>query len=125
MPSATLNPSDYVVLGMTGLGARSGYEIKRTVERSIRFFWTISPAQVYPSLAKLEQAGLLSGRDEPGGERHDRRAVGARPGRGGLEGLDVPVAGDGHRVNSFPVSCSGALGLWSPGAPRAAAQLVA
>jgi PadR family transcriptional regulator AphA len=67
-----LSPSDYVVLGMTGLGARSGYEIKRTVELSIRFFWTISPAQVYPSLAKLEQAGLLTGRDEPQGDRPRR-----------------------------------------------------
>jgi PadR family transcriptional regulator, regulatory protein AphA len=72
MPPARLNPSDYVVLGMTGLGARSGYEIKRTVERSIRFFWTISPAQVYPSLAKLERAGLLTGRDEPQGNRPRR-----------------------------------------------------
>jgi len=72
MLPATLNPSDYVVLGMTGLGARSGYEIKRTVELSIRFFWTISPAQVYPSLAKLERAGLLSGRDEPQGNRPRR-----------------------------------------------------
>jgi PadR family transcriptional regulator, regulatory protein AphA len=72
MSTATLNPSDYVVLGMTGLGARSGYEIKRTVELSIRFFWTISPAQVYPSLAKLEQAGLLAGRDEPQGNRPRR-----------------------------------------------------
>jgi DNA-binding PadR family transcriptional regulator len=72
MTRATLNPSDYVVLGMTGLGACSGYEIKRTVERSIRFFWTISPAQVYPSLAKLEEAGLLTGRDEPQGNRRRR-----------------------------------------------------
>jgi PadR family transcriptional regulator AphA len=72
MPSATLTASDYVVLGMTGLGACSGYEIKRTVELSIRFFWTISPAQVYPSLAKLEEAGLLTGRDEPQGNRPRR-----------------------------------------------------
>lgn len=72
MTAATLNSSDYVVLGMTGLGARSGYEIKRTVELSIRFFWTISPAQVYPSLAKLEQAGLLTGSDEPQGNRRRR-----------------------------------------------------
>jgi PadR family transcriptional regulator, regulatory protein AphA len=72
MPPARLTPSDYVVLGMVGLGARSGYEIKRTVELSIRFFWTISPAQVYPSLAKLERAGLLAGRDEPQGNRPRR-----------------------------------------------------
>jgi DNA-binding PadR family transcriptional regulator len=68
-----LIPSDYVVLGMVGLGARSGYEIKQKVELSIRFFWTISPAQVYPSLAKLERSGLLRGRDEPQGNRPRRR----------------------------------------------------
>ena len=57
---------------MVGLGARSGYEIKQTVEVSIRFFWTISPAQVYPSLVKLERAGLLTGHDEPHGNRRRR-----------------------------------------------------
>lgn len=72
MVPASLSPSDYVVLGMVGLDARSGYEIKQTVELSIRFFWTISPAQVYPSLAKLEQAGLLKGRDDPQGNRPRR-----------------------------------------------------
>jgi DNA-binding PadR family transcriptional regulator len=70
--TVTLTPSDYVVLGMVGLDARSGYEIKQTVELSIRFFWTISPAQVYPSLAKLEHAGLLTGRDDPHGNRPRR-----------------------------------------------------
>ncbi len=82
MAVASLNLSDYVVLGMVGLGARSGYEIKQTVELSIRFFWTISPAQVYPSLAKLERAGLLLGRDQPQGNRrrrvYERTPAGAR-----------------------------------------------
>ena len=72
MHAARLSTPDYVVLGMVGLGARSGYEIKRTVELSIRYFWTISPAQVYPSLAKLERDGLLTGRDEPQGNRRRR-----------------------------------------------------
>lgn len=72
MAPATLTPPDYVVLGMVGLDARSGYAIKQAVELSIRFFWTISPAQVYPSLAKLEQAGLLAGRDDPQGNRPRR-----------------------------------------------------
>ena len=62
----------YVVLGMVRLGARSGYEIKRTVEQSIRFFWTISQVQIYPSLQRLEQAGLITGRAEPRGRRRRR-----------------------------------------------------
>jgi DNA-binding PadR family transcriptional regulator len=72
MDVATLNTADYVVLGMVGVDARSGYEIQRTVELSIRFFWTISPAQVYPSLVKLEHAHLLVGRDQPRGRRRRR-----------------------------------------------------
>jgi DNA-binding PadR family transcriptional regulator len=62
----------YVVLGMLRLGARSGYEIKQAVELSIRFFWTISHAQIYPSLRQLEQAGLVRGRSEPHGRRPRR-----------------------------------------------------
>ena len=62
----------YVVLGMVHLGAQSGYEIKQMVEQSIRFFWTISPAQVYPSLQRLERAGLVTGREDPQGRRPRR-----------------------------------------------------
>jgi PadR family transcriptional regulator AphA len=62
----------YVVLGMVGLGSRSGYEIKQDVERSIRFFWTISQAQIYPSLERLESDGLIVGHDEPTGRRRRR-----------------------------------------------------
>jgi DNA-binding PadR family transcriptional regulator len=57
---------------MVRLGARSGYEIKQTVELSIRFFWTISQAQIYPSLERLERGGLLRGRSEPQGRRPRR-----------------------------------------------------
>ena len=57
-----LRPPDYVVLGMVRLGAQSGYDIKKTVRDSIRFFWTISEAQIYPSLGRLERAALVRGR---------------------------------------------------------------
>ena len=67
-----LGPPDYVVLGMIRQGARSGYAIKRTVEMSIRFFWTISQAQIYPALARLERAGLVKGESDPLGRRPRR-----------------------------------------------------
>jgi PadR family transcriptional regulator AphA len=62
----------YVVLGMIRLGRRSGYEIKQTVQNSIRFFWTISQAQIYPALEQLERAKLVKGRDDPRGRRPRR-----------------------------------------------------
>lgn len=67
-----LSGPGYVVLGMVRLGARSGYEIKQRVEQSIRFFWTISQVQIYPSLVELEQAGLITGRADPQGKRPRR-----------------------------------------------------
>jgi DNA-binding PadR family transcriptional regulator len=67
-----LAPAAYVILGMLRLGARSGYEIKQNVEFSIRFFWTISQAQIYPSLDRLERDGLVRGRSEPRGNRPRR-----------------------------------------------------
>lgn len=70
--SPELSAPAYVVLGLVRLGARSGYEIKRTVELSIRFFWTISQAQIYPSLEQLERERLVRGRSEPRGRRPRR-----------------------------------------------------
>src|SRR6516162_8084704 len=70
--TAELGAPAYVVLGMVHLGARSGYEIKQLVENSIRFFWTISQAQIYPSLQLLEQAGFVAGRADPQGRRPRR-----------------------------------------------------
>lgn len=69
---ADLREPDYVVLGMIWLGAVSGYEIKQSVESSIRFFWTISPAQIYPSLKRLERRGLITGKAEFLGKRRRR-----------------------------------------------------
>jgi DNA-binding PadR family transcriptional regulator len=70
--SPKLDPPAFLVLGMVRLGARSGYEIKQAVELSLRFFWTISPAQIYPSLERLEEGGLIKGTSERLGGRRRR-----------------------------------------------------
>jgi PadR family transcriptional regulator AphA len=68
----TITTSGYVVLGMLRVGSRSGYEIRRSAELSLRHFWSISPPQVYGELAKLEQAKLIRGTDDPRGNRRRR-----------------------------------------------------
>ena len=60
------------VLGMVALGARSGYEIRRAAELSLRFFWALGPPQIYAQLKALEADGLIAGRDEARGERPRR-----------------------------------------------------
>src|SRR5213595_1500349 len=55
----------YVILGMLALGKKTGYEIKSLVDVSTRFFWAASYGQIYPELKRLEQAGLIRGKDDP------------------------------------------------------------
>jgi DNA-binding PadR family transcriptional regulator len=60
------------ILGMVVLGARSGYEIRRAAERSVRFFWALGPPQIYAELKRLETQGLIKGRDDARGGRARR-----------------------------------------------------
>lgn len=64
-----LTPLAFLTLGMVRLGARSGYAIKKAADASTRFFWPTSLAQVYPELARLVQAGLLTRHEDPHGGR--------------------------------------------------------
>lgn len=66
----SLSGTAHLLLGMIGVkGRRSGYEIKRLVEVSTRFFWAASPGQIYPELKRLESDGLLTRSEEPQGGR--------------------------------------------------------
>jgi DNA-binding PadR family transcriptional regulator len=61
-----------VILGLLSLAPRSGYDIKAAVDRSTRFFWAASYGQIYPELKRLEQEGLIEGRDASNGNRGRR-----------------------------------------------------
>ena len=82
--AAPMTTPDFVVLGMIGQGARTGYEIKKWVATSIRFFWTLSEAQIYPSLERLERAGLVASRPAPNGRRQRREFELTQAGRQAL-----------------------------------------
>jgi DNA-binding PadR family transcriptional regulator len=57
---------------MISLGAHSGYEIRQAGEISVRFFWALGPPKIYSDLGKLEEDGLIEGRDETRGGRARR-----------------------------------------------------
>jgi DNA-binding PadR family transcriptional regulator len=59
-----LSKTSYVILGMLELGRRTGYEIKSLVDVSTRFFWAASYGQIYPELARLEELGLVRGKED-------------------------------------------------------------
>ncbi len=64
-----LNPTSHVILGMLGIEPMCGYDIKRLVDDSTRFFWAASYGQIYPELGRLSQAGLIAGKPDPGSSR--------------------------------------------------------
>jgi PadR family transcriptional regulator, regulatory protein AphA len=64
-----LRPPSYLMLGMLRLGATSGYALKKATDVSTRFFWPTSLAQVYPELARLAAAGLVTRSEDPHGAR--------------------------------------------------------
>jgi DNA-binding PadR family transcriptional regulator len=64
-----LSPTSYLVLGMVRLGISSGYAIKKVADQSTQNFWPTSLALVYPELARLETAGMLTRRSNPQGGR--------------------------------------------------------
>jgi PadR family transcriptional regulator, regulatory protein AphA len=66
---STLTPTARVILGMLALGARTGYDIKRAIDLSTRFFWGASYGQIYPELHRLEERGLVEATPDPQGGR--------------------------------------------------------
>jgi DNA-binding PadR family transcriptional regulator len=51
----------------------SGYELKTMFDRSINYFWPAELSQIYRTLKRLEQDGLLRSRAEPSDKGPDRR----------------------------------------------------
>jgi DNA-binding PadR family transcriptional regulator len=85
----------WAVLGLLALGPRSGYDIKRSVDRTIRHFWAASYGQIYPELKRLEEAGWIKGSDGSRGARSRRvykiTAAGRRALGGWLYGHETRI----------------------------------
>ena len=82
--TGALSAAGVAVLGMLTLGARTGYDIQKAADVSLRFFWAVSPAQVYGALHRLEAAGLVVGTDDDQGARRRRSYAVTAAGRGAL-----------------------------------------
>src|SRR4051795_11606152 len=93
-----------VILGLLAHTPISGYDMKRVVDRSTRFFWAGSYGQIYPELRRLEREGLIEGEDAPNGGRTRRgyclTAAGgeARLEGGGGAGRVYRLAGAGREA---------------------------
>jgi len=79
----------YVILGLLSIeGNQSGYDIRRTIQGSVGYFWGESYGQIYPALKKLAAEGLIEPANSPqrtGAKspvrRGGRKTAGGRPDR--------------------------------------------
>jgi PadR family transcriptional regulator AphA len=62
----------YVILGLLSIeGKQSGYDMRKTIQGSVGYFWGESYGQIYPALRRLTAEGLIaqSGPEGRGGRR--------------------------------------------------------
>ncbi|TGM58741.1 PadR family transcriptional regulator [Leptospira adleri] len=64
---ARINKTRYALLGILGETPMNAYEIKKTIEQSIGFFWQESFGQIYPILKQLEKEACLKSSKEKKG----------------------------------------------------------
>ncbi|MBM9577959.1 PadR family transcriptional regulator [Leptospira sp. 201903070] len=64
---ARINKTRYALLGILGEAPMNAYEIKKTIEQSIGFFWQESFGQIYPILKQLEKEACLKSSKEKKG----------------------------------------------------------
>ena len=61
---------DVVLLGLLRHGPMTGYEIKKRIDVSLRFFWGASYGSIYPTLtARVRDGKLESATRQAGGRR--------------------------------------------------------
>src|SRR5271165_4160669 len=68
------NQTAYLILGMLSIEPnRSGYDIRKTVEGTVSYFWGESYGQIYPTLKRLAAEGLIVPREPTSAARPRRQ----------------------------------------------------
>ncbi len=69
-----LPTSSYAILGLVSFAERSGYDLKRFADISVKhFFWSPAKSQIYAELRRLESLGLIVQREVEQERRPDKR----------------------------------------------------
>ena len=70
--STSVTATEVAVLGLLADGERSGYDLLRSAEQSVGFFWTPAKTQLYAVLRKLVDNGFATSRLVRQSERPDK-----------------------------------------------------
>ncbi|MEP9350703.1 PadR family transcriptional regulator [Xanthobacter sp. KR7-225] len=63
----------FALLGLIAIQPASGYDLKRTIERSIYYIWNATSPQIYNTLAKLREEGFITSVDLPQRSKPDKK----------------------------------------------------
>jgi DNA-binding PadR family transcriptional regulator len=74
------NQTAYVILGILAIHPhQSGYEIRKTIQQSVGFFWGESYGQIYPTLKRLVAEGLIVPSSSGASSRANRQEYSIAP----------------------------------------------
>lgn len=94
---------DCAILGLLSHQDLTGYEIKKCMDGSLRFFWGASFGSIYPTLKELADKGFAVKVDTPtAGDRNQIKYAITEQGRAHLrKWLEVPVVKDELRYETL------------------------
>ncbi len=67
---ATVKKLDCVILGLLSHEELTGYEIKKRMDTTLKYFWGASYGSIYPTLSDLVSRGLATKREDMGNKRN-------------------------------------------------------
>ncbi len=84
---------EYILLGFLNYAPLTGYELKQNIDQSTTHFWHAYHSQIYTTLRRLEQRGLVTSQLQPEEDALKRRIYSITdPGRAELKHwLDKPL----------------------------------
>lgn len=99
---ANTKKMDYVLLGLLSHEPLTGYEIKKRLDTSLRFFWGGSFGSIYPTLSQLESEGKVTKEDVSSSKREKIAYSITKVGRDSLkEWLAKPAEKDEIRYETL------------------------
>ena len=97
----SVTATEVAVLGLLADGERSGYDLLRSAEQSVGFFWTPAKTQLYAVLRKLVENGFATSRLVRQSDRPDKTLY--RLTDAGLERLRAGLEQVHSTVNKNPL----------------------
>lgn len=93
---------DCVILGLLSHEELTGYEIKKRMDTTLKYFWGASYGSIYPALSDLVHRGLAAKREETGNKRNKLIYTITEDGRDYLKKwLALPVQKDELRYETL------------------------